>query len=251
MCKHCSDSTSFSRWDAKDRFILAFEKIRDIKFGALVSCPGCGAVFAKTEAAENPGWVELNRVDKAEMPAVEAWENEILEPTTQQLEVLRAIGATPPDLYTNGSGHIVFPCRVRLKSGKELDFCLVRFQKLPPLQSNIYGAPYLLLNEVAEIFPSDFALSREVRYATTRAEEIRMSFAPTIVMGPDNRKYYLNWTNDFIDFENWKGKDVRLSGDDGYQAMNIGAGPLGSGKNAITYIIGDWKDDYLKLRITG
>lgn len=249
MCRHCADSTGFSRWYANDKTILAFEKIRDIKFGALVACPGCGAVFAKTEEAESHGRVEMNRIEKSEMPAIAAWENEILEPTLAQLAALKSIGATPPDLYTNGAGQIVFPCRVSLKNGEDLDYCLVRFQKLPPLKSNLYNSPYILLNEVADIFPSEFALSREVRYATTRAEEIRMSFAPTIVLGPDDKKYYLNWTNDFVDFQNWKGSDIRLSGDEGHTAMDIGARPLGPGSKTVTFIIADWKDEYLVMRI--
>ena len=43
-------------------------------------------------------------------------------------------------------------------------------------------------------------------------------------------------------------RDIVLSGD---KAMDISTGPLGSGRNVITYIIGDWKDEYLPLRITG
>ena len=45
-----------------------------------------------------------------------------------------------------------------------------------------------------------------------------------------------------------KRRDIVLSGD---KAMDISAGPLGSGRKVITYIIGDWKAEYLPLRITG
>lgn len=249
-CQHCEDSTGFTRWEAQDKLILSFEKLRPAKFGDLVTCPGCGSVYLLVQEVENPGHVEMARIEKDEMPVFDAWNSRPLYPTVEQLAVLQAIGATPPDVFTNGSGQIIVPCRCTLNDGKELDYCLVRLQKLPPLKSNLYDARFIFLDEVKEIFPSGFALSGAVRYATTRAEELSMSFAPTVVLGPDQKTYYFNWTNNFVAHADWQGNDISLPKQPSVDAYSTEGGHL-QFDQVVTYIMGDWRDEYTALRITG
>lgn len=248
-CKHCENSTGFFHWAPQDPFILAFREVKPIKFGTLVSCPGCETLFSLTAEAERADRVEMIRIEKDELPALEKWNSTPLVPTPEQLKTLQIIGATPPDIYTNGSGQILVPCRCILRDGTEIDYCLLRLQKLPPVKSNLGDARFYLLNEVKEIFPSDFALSQAVRYATTRAEEIRMSLAPTVVIGPDGTKYYFNWTNDFIAHNGWKGDAIHTSDVSAADALEVASGGLLTFEQPVTYLIGDWQDEFAKMRI--
>lgn len=249
-CKHCEDSSAFWLWKAKDKFIAAFKEVKEIKFGSLVSCPECGSLYTKTAYPIGRGMIQLNKVSKSELAAVEKWNEAKLIPTKEQLDVLKEIGATPPDVYTNGTDTISFPCKVILKNKKELDYCYLYFRMQPPLESNLYGAKkYFLLNEVETILPSDFALTKEVRFATTRADELRMSFAPTVVIGPDKKKYYFNWTNEFIDFKGWLGKDIKLPKDYSYNNKKLPEGGIIPFNHEYYIIVGDWSKSLLKLRI--
>lgn len=249
-CSHCKQSDSFWAWKAKDPFILAFKKVREIKFGSVVSCPDCETLYTKTVYPLDTKCVQMNKILKSDLKALDRWNAEKLIPTKDQLKVLEEIGATPPDAYTNGSESITFPCKCILKNKKELDFCVLQFRMQPPLKSNVYGATeYYLLSEVETILPSEYALSKEVRYATTRAYELRMSFAPTVVIGPDKKRYYFNWTNDFIDHKDWKGKDIKLPKDYSFNEKKPPEGGILSPDKPILYIFGDWDDSLLKLRI--
>ena len=249
-CKHCEGSLSFWSWKANDKFILAFKEVKEIKFGSLVSCPECGNIYTKTAYPVGRGNVQLNKIGKSELASVEKWNEVKLSPTKEQLKVLKEIGATPPDAYTNGSDTITFPCKVVLKNKKELDYCYLYFRMQPPLKSNLYGAKnYYLLNEVDTILPSEFALSKEVRYATTRANELQMSFAPTVVIGPDKKKYYFNWTNDFLDFNGWKGDEIKLPKDYSFNYKKPPEGGIIPFNHEYYIIVGDWSKSLLKLRI--
>jgi hypothetical protein len=251
-CKHCEGSDSFWLWGARDKFIVAFKEVKELKFGSLVSCPECENIYSKTSYPAAKGTVQLTRVGKSELAGVEKWNAAKLTPTKEQLKVLKEIGATPPDAYTNGSDTISFPCKCILKNKKELDYCYVYFRMQPPLKSNLYGAKsYYLLNEVETILPSEFALSKEVRYATTRANELQMSFAPTVVLGPDKKKYYFNWTNEFIAFKDWVGSDIKLPKDYSYNYKKPPEGGIIPFDHDYHIVLGDWSSSLLKLRIQG
>ncbi|HEY2083583.1 MAG TPA: hypothetical protein VGI88_12435, partial [Verrucomicrobiae bacterium] len=102
-------------------------------------------------------------------------------------------------------------------------------------------------DEIATIEPSGYALSSEVRVVTSEAEEIRMGFAPTMVVAPDNTPYCLNWTANFFIHPTIKAASIRTAPasvryDASIQVIN-------SSEAQIPKFIGDWQDELVSLRL--
>lgn len=252
-CKHCGrpESTGFSLWEDGNPFIQAFKLKKKLKFGELVSCPLCNSFFIKLfdPRVKDSDTVSLDFISEETFSEIEIWENKELTPTSHQLKVLKSIGATPPDAYTNGNEFIRVPCKCILKDGRILDFCILQFQKLPP-EINVQEKP-IYLDEVSEILPSEYTLSQKVRYATTQAEEIRNSYAPTVVRLPAGGKWIFNWTRNFFGSEKIKGKDiVEVLNENPYDAKSAESSETGEFLDQTeTIIYAHWKDEFLDLEI--
>ena len=65
--------------------------------------------------------------------------------------------------------------------------------------------------EIAEINPSPYALPLAVRVATSKADEIRMGFAPTMVNLPNGELLALNWSQHFLVKDDIDASKVSLS----------------------------------------
>jgi hypothetical protein len=123
---------------------------------------------------------------------------------------LMDIGVTPPDIYGNLSEFVRIPCKCVTKRGQEIDYCIVSFQKSPPNYSQLGEGDVLFIDEVANIYESEYALSTQVRTKTSLAEEVGMGFSPTLVYAPDGMKFVLNGVTNFFDGYGHKGKDITL-----------------------------------------
>ena len=210
LCSHCErpDASSYSRWNRNDPFIRAFNTEMTMSFGDLVSCPKCKSKWMKLSNPrdKNSNYVSLDFISDESVKKLEDWELMDLKVTDEQKKVLKEIGATPPDAYTNGSEFIRFPCKCILKDGRKLDMCILEFRRVMP-ETDEEDEP-IFLNDVKEILPSEYTLSKSVRYATTQAEEIRNSYAPTVVKLPTGGKYIFNWTNHFFATTKIKGSEI-------------------------------------------
>lgn len=212
----------------------------------IIRCRRCGRLNLVEETMGT--CLEITPED---FPFIERWERTVYAPTPQQLEVLAKIGATPPDIYGNGSETIAIPCEGRIYGEPYITKMWVLFQKFPPIGLLHGSSPWRFITEVEDLQPSDFALSREVRKATTLADEIRMGFAPTIVRAPNGREYVLNWAPGFFWMDDVKGSELTLchDSDDEFREK---AYSLPDGRQhhlQIYVVIGDWSEDLLKLRI--
>lgn len=176
---------------------------------------------------------------------LEQWNDTVLQPSDSMLEAFREIGATPPDLYGNGSDRVLIPCAVKTRSGQEFDPAYISFQRLPPIEMEIPRPK--LLSEIAEVGPSKFALSAEMRIATTEAHEQRMGFAPTYIAAPDGTQFCLNWTTDFFIHPQYVARQMQLA----TQALNLrGEAKFADSDSArIQWFIGDWRDELVRLRL--
>lgn len=251
-CKHCErpESEGFSLWDMNEPFIKKFIKVKDLKIGELVACPLCGSKWFKNfhvrmEPRES---VSLDFISEESLGELEAWNSRNLIPTTAQIKVLKKIKATPPDAYTNGSDYIRFPCKCVLKDGRTIDFCVIQFQQKPP---DVYyqEEPPIYIDQVKEILPSEYTLSPRVRYATTQAQEIRMSYAPTTIKLPGGGYWTLNWTNHFFGTKKIKGKDIveTVSRYDLDSASESETGEFLDTRETIIYA--DWMDELLAYEL--
>jgi hypothetical protein len=142
-------------------------------------------------------------------PLLLEWDRRPLLPSPEVLAAAQGIGATPPDVYGNGTDQVQVPCEVLTTHGERFEMALLSFQAHPPLEDAYFTVR--LIDEVAVVAPSEFALPRPVRLATTRAVEVSMGFAPTVVHSPDGRAFALNWTTNFFATEGSRGRDLALA----------------------------------------
>lgn len=255
-CPHCQrpSTTGYGPYPDDD-FIKAFRTVRTLKNATtIVACPGCGSLWHKSRYFRFPEdtSVTLKFIPADALHFVDEWERRKLSPTAAQLLVLKEIGATPPDAYTNGSEFIQFPCQVRLKSGRTIDCCTIVFSAVPPGIDGPPGEMPLFLDDVDEIRPSPYTLPRHVRYATTQAHEIRMSFAPTVVRLPTGGFHVFNWTTNFFATTKIKGSDIHeLAPDVNPFTADTQSSDSGEGLAVDTDMVyADWDSSLLGLEIT-
>lgn len=224
-----------------------FVTLRHLRGGSeLVRCRHCGRLSLVEETQGT-----CIDVLPEDLPFIERWERATHAPTLEQMRVLADIGATPPDQYGNGREFISFPCEGRLKGETYVTKMLVTFQKFAPLGLLRRSSPWRFVTEVEELWASDFALNRELRKATTRADEIHMGLAPTIAKAPNSREYLLNWTTNFFWQDDVKGSELKLCSYQGDE-LRQKAFSLASGREShlqVCVVVGDWSEDLVKLRI--
>jgi hypothetical protein len=150
---------------AKD--LVTFRRLK--KGAELIKCPHCGRLFLIEESQGT-----RQDVSPDDIRWIDQWESESHDPTPEQRRVLAEIGATPPHVYGGGRDVITFPCEGRLKGESQIRKLWICFQKFAPVELRQTKSAYHLITDIGDIYPSDFALPREVRYATTRTDEIRM-----------------------------------------------------------------------------
>ncbi|MDH5178100.1 MAG: hypothetical protein OEZ39_16465 [Gammaproteobacteria bacterium] len=161
-----------------------------LKTGVLYQCRHCQSYWY-LDADEQ----YMHHVADSKVALVQAWSQSDLRLSPQQLDILQAIGRTAPDIYGNGTEYNETPCQVKTTDGTLYPLAIISIQQHAPYEA---WRNCKLATEIAEISPSPYALPHEVRLATTQAEEVSMSFAPTLVQLSNGEVVILNWTNNFI-----------------------------------------------------
>ncbi|MDG1476069.1 MAG: hypothetical protein P8Q14_02895 [Vicingaceae bacterium] len=106
----------------------------------------------------------------------------------------------------------ILPAKIELISGEKYDFARIRISKKPPLgYSYDYFKDYIFIDQIKSIKKSDFALSKEVREKSKNAEELRMSFYPTVLKTKDEVKVVINGLSLFFNNQNIKGSELTLA----------------------------------------
>lgn len=211
-CPHCGAGSVLGfHWEhartATDpkfrRDLSVFVSPVPLRCGMLHQCRACGSHWYLSGAPACLNYVSPDRLD-----LIRKWNEKPIRLNAAQLSVLGAIGSTPPDIYGNGSQYVETPCAVTTAHGESFDLAIVSFQKHAPYEA---WRDCRLASEIKAIRPSRFTLSREVRIATSRADEIRMGFAPTVVELPDGEIFALNWTQNFFVSPNVDASQVAVS----------------------------------------
>jgi len=161
-----------------------------LKKGTLFQCKSCGGHWYLDSDEQF-----MNHVKDEKLETIELWSNSGQKLSSEQVEALRLIGSTPPDLYGNGSKFTETPCEVRTKNGETFECAIVSIQSHAPFED---WRDYKLASEIESISVSRYALPLEVRLKTTQADEIRMGFAPTLVQLSNGKNIILNWTTNFL-----------------------------------------------------
>lgn len=181
-----------------------YEVRQDLGVGGVAACIFCGAQWYLDYDGER-----LSRIPEEAVPLVQRWASESQALSEKNLAALRRIGATPPDVYGNGSGSVRTPCGIVTTAGERIDAAIVCQQNRPPFEHE----PSRLASDIAEIYESPYALSLPVRIGTTRSHEVNNGFAPTVVRTPRGEMLLFNWTNNFYDGGACAPGDLKLVGE--------------------------------------
>jgi hypothetical protein len=185
------------------RDVSMFVKSRELRYGALYECKSCGQPWYLWGEPEL-----MSCVPQEQLRLIDRWnEREIRLPAELSAQ-LAAIGRTPPDRFGNGSQFHETPCAATLVSGERIDLAVVSLQRHAPFED---WRNSRLATEILEIHPSPYALPLAVRVATSRADELRMGFAPTRVDLPSGESLVLNGTQSFLLRPGCKAGDVEVS----------------------------------------
>lgn len=185
-------------------YVKRFHLVSNLRVGQLFRCPSCEQHWYLNG---NKTFMTLVPADR--LQSVEEWNSKTLQFSDEDLLRMKEIGATPPDLYGNGKGVIEIPCEVTDKQGNTYKQAFIRFQSNPPI--DFWRDRWRLSDEIESFRASEYCLNQDVRLATSQAEEMKMGFCPTRVQDKSGNQYVVNWTQDFVDCDGLKGKDIILS----------------------------------------
>jgi hypothetical protein len=188
--------------------VNALTKVHGLKAGSLYQCASCESWWYL-----DPQGLMMNSVETERLPLILSWSEQTLVLSDETISVLRAIGVTPSDHYGNGSQYQTYPCAVRTFAGDFFPIAVVSKQRHAPFE--IHRA-YKLSCEIASIEPSEYALPVAVRQATSKAYEIRMGFAPTILETDMGIRLTANWTTNFLKMEGVDSTTTRIAEDQNY-----------------------------------
>lgn len=223
-----------------NRYASGLKLDKELKFGEVYSCQVCET---KWFLNDDKAFMEIMPTSQIEI--VEEWNSRNLTPSRDIVSKLKKIGATPPDIFGNMSEFIDIPCRCTTKDGRNVEMCLVRFQKKPPLDE-IYKE-VIFMDDVADIFESACALSPKVRVASSNADEVSMGFAPVFVQSRTGDEFILNWTQNFFEMSGYRGKDIVLGNE---KKLGKHMPPIyHDDPSKITLVVADWSRRFLKLRL--
>ena len=208
----------------------AFQLAENLRRGTLYQCRDCGHPWY---LAPDSQVKFMNAVNPDRLPLIHRWNEKPILLSPDHERKLAAIGRTPPDHYGNGKDYHQTPCGVVTTSGEKIDLAIVSQQGHAPYEN---GRACRLADEIGDIYPSPFALSLAVRLATTRASEISMGFAPTLVETPDGKLFTLNWTTHFFVKPGIRAGDLAVS-QKGLDRQHLPE--IYAGGEAITYFIAD------------
>jgi hypothetical protein len=88
---------------------------------------------------------------------------------------------------------------------------MICIQPEAPVEDDVQ---FRLGTEIARAYESPFALPAVVRWVSSRANERRMGFSPTLIEMPDGRRFVMNGLTSFMVAKGYDARDARLTGGD-------------------------------------
>ena len=209
-----------------DRTFTLFQKLRDNKT-VILKCNTCDSLFIKHDTL-------INKLNDRNLDLLKRWNTSDLIINSKYIGLLTEIG-----IIEGWYNTIMIPCKTKTKKNEILDFCLLVFTDLPPWQE-VYLDNYdnvFMINEIADIYKSDYSLPLDIRKLTRNQREAGMGFTPTVLESSDGKQFCLNGSNDFFKYGNVKPNELMIKefSRDKYQKDYI----LYSFKEKIRYIICD------------
>ena len=197
----CSSSVIMARWDGASE---SFKVKRRLRVGTLLACIACGQSWWIDSKGKYIWKIEPN----SELLVCQWAEKELVLTSTQRAE-LAAIRGVEVGRFYMMERMLLFPGRVETSDGQICDPALIMLATFPPIVS---PSPALrFITDISRVRPSDYALSPEIRLAASRAKEISMCLAPTVIEALDGSLFTLSGMEHFFGHKSYLGKDMKLS----------------------------------------
>lgn len=215
------------------------------KLGFLFQCSICGQPWYLDEAQEKMTFLTPHQVRLMNL-----WGSTTLSLSNSLFQKAKAIGATPPHNQATQTQYAEVPCKVQTRQGEWIDKCLLIFASSPPLEDFYDKAR--LIDEIVDLQPSTYALSKTLRLAASRSKPDEKGQALTLVETIEGKRLCLNWSVNFVDRKQIQGQNLRLvnplpqaSSKKKSNKLAVLREPIDS----ITFFIGDWSEKIKKLLI--
>jgi hypothetical protein len=190
-CPKCNDEDQIVFVLSQSPYKKSLHKIKNLRSNneALYQCERCQSHWVSQEDY-------LKNVQ--DISLIEHWNQKPQLCPEPFLEVLHQIGKT---------NFLSVPAAATLKTGQFIPACEVHFIDESPVWLD-QERPIFLIDEVAWLEPSEFALPQNIREKTAEAWEIRMGFAPTAVEAKNGKVYLLHGIKHFFKQDELTGKDI-------------------------------------------
>ncbi|HEX8755071.1 MAG TPA: hypothetical protein VF745_01935 [Steroidobacteraceae bacterium] len=186
------------------RDVSVFVRPREMRCGKLYECVSCGQPwYLYGEPAV------MNIVPRQRLALLEKWNGRPIILQQGHMDQLLAIGQTPPYPYGIFRHCQETPCSVSTADGEQIDLAVVTMQRHAPFEQ---WREYRLGSEIATVRPSPHALPLAVRIASSRAEEVRMGFSPTLIDLPGGEWLALKGRASFLVWPGCESSEVTVSG---------------------------------------
>ncbi|UOK41630.1 MULTISPECIES: hypothetical protein [Flavobacterium] len=186
--------------------------------------------------------LRIRFITKRILKLILEWNNESLILNEKQFKSLESIQGLPRSKYTISPKDIEFPCKVKLKNGEIIDFCILLTSKCAPFQN--YYKNVIMLSEVDEIIESEYSLPHSYRISSMNAKEIMMSTYPFVLKTHADQNLIYNGKTQFASFGEIKGKEIEREIE---FSQSVRGKFIDNDYEKLTYIVADWDDRMDKL----
>lgn len=211
--------------------------IENLKTGFLYECKTCRSKWYLDSKKEMISSIPAGRYN-----LVKEWNKRPIILSETNVQTLQQIGASFAHIDRR-DGDFSVPCRVERNDGESVDFSLIVFRSMPPINNAIINE--FSADKIKTIFPSDYALPKKIRDIASHAPEIQMGVSPTHIVMSDGTEFVLSGTPHFLNHNEYKGCEIV---DADYQTdFNQLPPVINENMNIITCFFADWSMELFRL----
>lgn len=207
--------------------VKSLEVMMPLRRGILYQCRACNQPWHLDGGSR---WMTI--VPRERMPLIRAWNEAPIMLSRTVTQKLAGIGCIRA-VHVNGGDLMETPCGVLTHSGERIDLAFVAIQKDAPVEE---WRTYRLGSEIADVYPSPYALPLDVREAGAAAQERAMGFAPSLIVMPDGQSFTLNGRTSFLTEPGYRAPEARISsgGIDDNALSKLP--PIASGQDVVRFV---------------
>lgn len=176
--------------------------VRQLRAGELYQCQHCQAWWYLDQDQ-----TFAQHLEQHQLAFIDDWQHsDSLQLPADMRHQLEQIGSVPACDYGKQLPQ-VFPCQVTTIDGQVWPFAEIVVQRKAPV--NGYRN-FRLASDIAAISPSPYALPQMVRQACAHAMEIRMGFAPTLLILSNGQQIIINGGCNFLNINDVDSQQTRV-----------------------------------------